>query len=90
MKTTEGYLMKEIAGEYVLVPFGKRAEQMNRLISLSDTAAFMYQHISEAADPEEMVRLVSQEYDIDAGEIRRDIREALISMEQQGLIQIEE
>lgn len=89
MRLTDGYLMKKIADEYVLVPFGERAEQVNKLLNLSETAAFIYMHIPEVSDVEEMAQLVSTEYGVDVSEVRTDVKEVLASMETQGLICME-
>lgn len=89
MKLRDGYLMKKIADEYVLVPFGTRAEEVNKLLNLSETAAFIYMHIPEVADAEEMALLVSSEYGVDLAEVRADVKEVLASMETQGLICME-
>ena len=42
MKKTEGYRIRKLEDEYVVLPFGKRAEEVNEVISLSETAGFMY------------------------------------------------
>ena len=47
MKKTEGYIVKELEDEYIVLPVGKRTEEVNEVISLSETAGFIYIH----ADP---------------------------------------
>ena len=37
MKKTEGYVIRKLEEEYVLLPTGKRAEEVNEVISLSET-----------------------------------------------------
>ena len=49
MKKTEGYVIRKLEEEYVLLPTGKRAEEVNEVISLSETAGFIYLHAEEAA-----------------------------------------
>lgn len=78
--------MKKIADEYVLVPYGERAEETNKLLTLSETAAFIYQHVSDVENAEEMIRLVSLEYDVEEAVVRSDVQEVLAIMEHQGLI----
>ena len=62
MKKTEGYRIRKLEDEYVVLPFGKRAEEVNEVISLSETAGFMYLHAEEADSAEELAELVSKAY----------------------------
>ena len=42
MKKTEGYRIRKLEDEYVVLPFGKRAEEVNEVISLSETAGISF------------------------------------------------
>ena len=50
MKKTEGYIIKKLEDEYVILPFGEKAEEVNEVVSLSETAGFMYLHAEEAGN----------------------------------------
>ena len=50
MKKTEGYIVKELEDEYIVLPVGKRTEEVNEVISLSETAGFIYIHADKAED----------------------------------------
>ena len=41
MKRAEGFLLKKIADEYVVVPTGKKAEEVNEVFTLTGTAAYI-------------------------------------------------
>ena len=41
MKKTEGYIVKELEDEYIVLPVGERTEEVNEVISLSETAGFI-------------------------------------------------
>ena len=60
MKKTEGYVIRKLEEEYVLLPTGKRAEEVNEVISLSETAGFIYLHAEEAASIPELAELVGK------------------------------
>ena len=62
MKKTKGYVIRKLEEEYVLLPTGKRAEEVNEVISLSETAGFIYLHAEEAASIPELAELVGREY----------------------------
>ena len=72
MKKTAGYVIKKLEEEYVLLPTGELAEQVNEVISLSETAGFIYLHADQAASVEELADLVSREYGIKKEEVLED------------------
>ena len=47
MKKTEGYIVKELEDEYIVLPVGERTEEVNEVISLSETAGFIYMQIRQ-------------------------------------------
>lgn len=40
--------MRQVIDEFVLVPRGEAAERINGTMTLSETAAFIYEHLEEA------------------------------------------
>lgn len=40
MKKTEGYVVRRLEDEYLVLPSGRRTEEVNEVISLSETAGF--------------------------------------------------
>ena len=73
MKKTEGYRIRKLEDEYVVLPFGKRAEEVNEVISLSETAGFMYLHAEETDSVDELAELVSREYGVDKKVVYEDV-----------------
>ena len=55
MKKVKDFLCREIAGEYILIPTGNTTEEFNGMITLTETAAFIYNHIEEAKTFEELI-----------------------------------
>ena len=57
MKKIKQFAMKKIADDYILIPRYETAEEMSDVITLSETAAYIYQLVDEcetiAADIED-------------------------------------
>ena len=45
MKKIKEFILREVADEYILIPTGKTTEEFNGMITLSETAPFIYEHI---------------------------------------------
>ena len=73
MKKTEGYIVKRLEDEYLVLPTGKRTEEVNEVISLSETAGFIYLHAEEAENIDELAQIVGKEYGIDSSEVYEDV-----------------
>lgn len=74
MKKAEGYVIRKLEEEYVLIPCGERAEEMNETISLSETAGFIYINADKADSTEELAGLVAEEYDVPKSEVLEDVK----------------
>ena len=86
MKKTEGYIIKKLEDEYVVLPLGKRAEEVNEVISLSETAGFMYLHADEADSVDELAELVSKEYEVEKSVVYEDVESVVKTLQTKGLL----
>lgn len=74
MKTNSDYVLREIAGEPILVPTGMASQKINGMIRLTETAAFIWKQIDNSTNLEDIVEKVLQEYDASEESASRDVR----------------
>lgn len=79
-------MLREVADEYILIPTGKTTEEFNGIISLTETAAFIYEHIEEAKSLEDLIDKITKEYDIDTETAEKDAITFINHMLETGLI----
>lgn len=72
MKIIKEFILREIAGECILVPTGKTSQEFNGMITLSDTARFIWENIESTDSFEELVKMMLEEYEIDEETAKRD------------------
>lgn len=88
MKIKQGYLLREIAGSWIVVPLGQRVVEFNGLISLNESGAMLWKCLEqEAIEEQDLVKLITQEYEVDEETARVDIGEFLRAMREKGLIE---
>lgn len=87
MKTKEGFLLREIAGSWIVVPIGSRVVEFNGLITLSETGALLWKRLVTGAELEDLVALILSEYDIDEINATADVKEFITSVEEKGLLE---
>ena len=85
MKTNGEYMLREIAGEAVLIPTGSASQKLNGMIELTDSAAFIWKQVDTAKDLEEIVARVREEY-----EVEEELRELYIRGIVQDIPEMEE
>lgn len=86
MKKTEGYIVKRLEDEYLVLPTGKRTEEVNEVISLSETAGFIYLHAEEAENIDELAQIVGKEYGIDSSEVYEDVKSVVKTLQDKGIL----
>lgn len=87
MKKNKNFIVREIAGEIILVPSEETAHDFNGMISLTDTAAFIWEHIEEAADFNQLVDMILNEYEVDRETAASDASNFVMQLLQHGMIQ---
>ena len=65
MKKVKDFIIRKIDDEYIMIPTGQTTEEFNGIISLTETAAFIYNHIEEVTSFDSLIELIIAEYDID-------------------------
>ena len=64
------FVLRQIADEYVLIPYGATAEKMNQVLTLSETAAFIYEQTVDAVSAKEIAKRLGKAYDSAGGRKR--------------------
>lgn len=72
MKIAKEFILRDIAGECVLVPTGATTLEFNGLITMSDTARFIWENLEKVDSLDEMVEKLLEEYEIDEETARTD------------------
>lgn len=86
MKIIKDFILREIAGEYVLVPTGETAQTFNGMLTLSPSAAFIWEHLEKVNSLEEMISSILDEFEIDETTARTETIGFITSLLQAGLI----
>ena len=86
MRRNEDYIVRKIAGEVILIPSGGAAARLNGMVSLNELAAFLWEQLKEPRDLEELIRLVTGEYEVSREEAEKDIREFIARLKEEGMV----
>lgn len=72
MKIKEGFLLRQVAGQTVVLPVGSGLD-LNMMITLNDTGAFLWDKLQQETDTEALVAALLAEYDVDEARARTSV-----------------
>ena len=86
MKIKNELMLREIAGNYIIVPVGGELVDLNALININDTGAFIFKALETDTTPEEIVELMIKEYDIDFETAKNDVDEFIDILRENSML----
>ena len=86
MKIVKEFIVRDIAGECVLVPTGATTQEFNGLITLTDTARFIWENLETVDSTKEMVDLILENYEVDEKTAVKDTVQFITQLLQAGFI----
>lgn len=87
MKVREQFVLREISGEYVILPMGKTSPDMNRLITLNEIQAYLWQMLQEETGFDDLLRQIVEVYDVSEAAAGEDIQEFLEILTEGGMLE---
>lgn len=85
MKLKEGFLLREIAGETVVLPAGDDLD-LNMMITLNGTAKFLWEQLQEEIAEDALVEKLLAEYEIDAQGAKVHVHEFVEKLNEYGFL----
>ena len=72
MKLKSGFVLRKIGDKVVVLPTNKTVD-LNMMITLNDTGAFLWEHLQNEISEDELVSLLLQEYDVDEAVAKKSV-----------------
>lgn len=83
-KLKPGFLIREVAGEQVLIPAGKDNVNFSKMMVLNDSAATLVSLLmeKECMIPEDLVNVLLSEYDVAEEQAKSDVEELISTLKE--------
>lgn len=81
MKLKPDFLLREVAGETVVLPMGS-AMELNMMITLNETGKFLWQRLEQETDEDALVAALLEEYDVDEAAARTHVEAFVAKLRQ--------
>ena len=87
MKLKENLVLREIAGEYMIVNPYNQSVDMTQVLSLNETAGWLWKQVEgKEFECEQLVDLLCEEYEVDRSEAEADVRDLCQEWKKNGLL----
>ena len=64
MKLKDGFILRDVAGQTVVLPSGDELN-LNMMITLNETGKFLWERLNQETDEAALVAALLKEYDVD-------------------------
>jgi len=88
IKLKPGFILRRIANSDIVIPVGNNIASFNGLITLNETAAFLFKLINEGTTVTELIEALTKEYDVDPGLAGNDVDDFVSQLEKADMLMI--
>lgn len=86
MKIKNGFVIRSVGGEHIVVPVGEMSKNFHGMINLNVTGAFLWQFFSEDHTLDEGVAAMLKNYDVEETVARRDVKNFIQTLQDNGFL----
>ncbi len=89
MKQKEGFVLRDVCGEQVIVGEGLGTIDFGKLISLNETAAWLWKKAAEMGEfsTEKLAEALCGEYDVTAEQAQTDVAGIIAKWQELGIVE---
>lgn len=87
LKASDEMLLRNIAGEHILIPVGEVALKLHGMISLSESGLLLWNKLQEESSEEELIEAMLGEYEVDRETAAVDVQEFLNRLRELNLLE---
>lgn len=86
MRIRDQFILRQIAGEYIIIPTGQTTLKFNGMITVNEQGAFLWEALKEEITEDALVEAVLAEYDTDRKTAQADVAEFLEVLRQKRIL----
>lgn len=90
MKIKDGFEMQSVCGEYIIVPAGSENVDYSKIISLNETAAYLWENVvtKDSFTIDDMTALLLAEYEVEENVAREDCEMIVECWKEMELVEV--
>ncbi len=89
MRIKDGFILKNVVGEWIVMPRGDNIKSFEGAIVLNEVAAFIWKRLESPISKDDLLAAVLSEYEIDENSAQNDIDSLLSKIDSLGILERE-
>lgn len=86
MKINGEFVLRQVAGDSILIPVGETALKFNGIITLDKVGGLIWSALEQGAERETILQQILDRFDVERERAEQDLDEFLGQMEQAGFL----
>ena len=86
MKIKEGFILREVAGSFVVVAVGDAVKTFNGIITLNETGAFLWKALEKGATEQDLLSALLAEYDVAESVAKEHVKKFIAKLTEAKLV----
>lgn len=87
MKIKEGFVLRQVADHWVVLPVGAVSVDFNGMISLNESGVLLWRALEEGGDREALANVLLNEYEVERDVALADVDEFIETLKKAGCIE---
>lgn len=87
MKIKEGFVMREVAGQAVVIAVGEASKTFHGMINLNGTGKLIWEDVEQGKTEEEITHRILEDYEVDYDKALHDVKVTIGKMEEAGVLE---
>jgi len=87
MKIRDGFILREVGGQPVVVAVGAASQYFNGMVRLNATSEFLFEKLQKDISEDELVKAVVEKYEVDEETARKDVQSFVETLVKLGIIE---
>lgn len=86
MRIEKEFILREIAGDYIIIPTGSTVLEFNGLLTVNEVGVTLWNLLQKEVFMEDLVEAVVAEYEVEEAVAREDIQKFLATLTENGIL----
>ena len=87
MKVKQGFVLRNVVGEHILMPTGDMISKFNGTILLNDVSAFVWEKMQNPVSKDDLLKAILDEYEVEKSTAAADLDALLQTLTEYGVIE---
>ena len=86
MKLKQEFVLRNVAGDNILIPISSKDDSFKGIITLNETGAFIWNHIENEDEESDIIKALMDEYEVTEEKAASDVKNLCDKLKTLGIL----